>query len=138
MTRTEKQLIYIFLFLSFISGVTIYLLDNFFAIERPWGVEANPYLSLTKAFHYLSTPSLILALGFILKNHIMKKVSNFSKERRKSTGLAITILMIILIFSGQSLLFITNPLIKNITIYTHLVAGVLTSVIIIIHSKRKV
>ena len=137
MTRTEKRNILLTLAASLLSGVSIFILDSYFEVEKPWGVVSHPLLDKAKMLHYLVTPLLVLSIGFIIKSHIFKKVTNLEHEKRKRTGVTLCALLIALIYSGQSLLFITNPSIKLIFIYVHLVIGLLSGVTILIHLKKK-
>lgn len=137
MSKKEKRNILIALGLCFFSGVSIYILDNYFQVSKEWGLVSHPFLDKAKTFHYLVTPLLILAIGYILKNHIFKKISNLKNESKKTTGVALAILLILLIYTGQSLLYITSEDIKFYAIYSHLIIGVLSTTVILIHLKKK-
>lgn len=136
MKKNEKRYILTAFILTLLSGVSIYILDNYFMVEREWGLESSPYLSFSKAIHYLMSPLLILSIGFIIKSHISKKISNFKNESKKVTGSLITIGMILLIYTGQSLLFITNENLMGIVIYAHLITGLVMGLLFIKHLKN--
>lgn len=133
MTRAEKRNIIISFVLATVSGALIYILDNYFEVVKEWGTEANPFLSYSKLFHYFSTPLLILAIGFIIKSHIIKKIKNLNSESKSRTGLILTIGLVLLIYSGQSLLFVSDVTLTSILIYVHLGLGLLMGAVLIKH-----
>ncbi|MCO4792399.1 MAG: hypothetical protein KC493_01710 [Bacteriovoracaceae bacterium] len=137
-SKFEKRNILISFVLCLITGVTIYVLDNYFQVQAEWGIESSPYLSLAKAFHYITTPLLILAVGFIIKSHIALKIKNLDKmfTKKKKSGLFLCIGLVLLIFSGQSLLIITSETIRELVIYFHLGIGLLMGLALIRHLRR--
>ena len=137
MTKIEKRNILLTLAASLLSGVSIFILDSYFEVEKPWGLVSHPFLDKAKMLHYLVTPLLVLSIGFVIKSHIFKKVANLEYEKRKRTGVTLCVLLIALIYSGQSLLFITNPTIKVVFIYVHLIIGLLSAITVLIHLKKK-
>ncbi|MFT6067851.1 MAG: hypothetical protein ACJAT2_001194 [Bacteriovoracaceae bacterium] len=135
MNSTEKRNILFTLVASLLSGISIFILDSYFQVEKPWGVVSHPYLDKAKMLHYLVTPLLVLSIGFIIKSHIFKKLKNLEFEKKKRTGLILCFLLVALIYSGQSLLFITDPTIKLIFVYIHLGIGLLSGATVMAHLR---
>ena len=77
MNKSEKRNILLAIFISSMSGISIYILDNYFQIKMEWGLVSHPFLDTSKTIHYLSTPLLLLSIGYILKNHIFIKIKNY-------------------------------------------------------------
>lgn len=137
MSANEKKSIVISFILAALSGVLIFILDNYFQVQRDWGLASNPFLSYVKASHYLTTPFVLVSIGFIVKEHIKRKMRNFKRESKKITGIFLIVGFCIMCFSGQALLFITDEKMKLIDQYIHGISGVLTLFTLLIHLKTK-
>ena len=133
MTKNEKIFILVSFILASFSGAVIFVLDTFFKVDLSWGVQASPFLSPFKIFHYFSTPLLLLGIGMIFKNHIAIKIKNYAVQKRKITGTILLTGLVFLVFTGQSLLFITGEVILPIMKYIHLGLGVLCGLVLIKH-----
>jgi len=136
-TANEKKAILLSFFLAAASGFLIYIFDNFFQLDFEWGRTSHPALNYMKGLHYLATPLVLVSFGFIIKDHIKRKVRHFKKESRRVTGVIILIGLILLCVSGQALLFITNEDLLKINQYVHRVTGLITLFSLIFHLKSR-
>lgn len=134
-TSNEKKCILLSFFLAALSGIFIFVVDYFFKIQNEWGLSSHPALSILKGFHYLATPLVLISIGFIVKEHIKRKLRNFKRESRRKTGFLLIIGFFVMSFSGQFLLIITNEQLKNINQYIHGISGLFTIIILLIHLK---
>lgn len=133
MTRKESITIKSFFSLVALSGITIYILDTFFKIENEWTTSSHPLLSSAKAVHNLLTPFLILIIGFVIKDHILKRLRKNLIGKR--SGLVLLSLFFLLILSGQSLLIINSEKLRLVNQYLHLGLGVGAGLVFIFHLK---
>jgi hypothetical protein len=116
-----------------VSGVPIFIIDNYFKVKSEWGVESHPLLSSAKALHIMITPLLTLAIGYILRQHIFLNIKK--GKLRRIGGVALTIFLVALIFSGDLLLVITGDFLRSILSYLHLMLGVMVVGSLIIHAR---
>ncbi len=137
MNLTEKRFVSFSIFISALTGLSIYLIDEFFKVQTSWGPESSPYLSLAKALHYIVTPLLLISIGLVLKNHIFHKLKNFVVQKRKRTGFFLCVFLLLSTFSGQSLLFVVNEFLAEVLKYTHLASGLLLLLIYLAHNKKR-
>ncbi|MBK26776.1 MAG: hypothetical protein CME70_22435 [Halobacteriovorax sp.] len=137
MNKGEKKFIFLSFLLAGITGGSIFILDNFFKIDSHWGISSHPFLTTVKSFHYLVTPLLIFSIGLIFKDHISTKLKRIHLYKRKKTGLILCGALVLLTFSGQSLLIVTGEWMRKYLGYLHLGLGVISIVLVFIHSKTE-
>ena len=58
--KGEKLFTKVFLTLTFVSGLTLFVLKNFFTVENSFGLESHPLLDEAKIIHYVFTPFMVL------------------------------------------------------------------------------
>ena len=136
MTKNQKKFITTTIIFSWISGAGIYILDTWFYREGDFGLTSHPWLDELKAFHYIWAPFLVFSLGMIFSQHILPGLQG-KKPQRKKSGYLISIIMLVLVLSGQSLLYITGELTEEIVSYLHAGLGLLFVLGYFIHSRDK-
>ncbi len=136
MTKKEKLFLNGSLALCFLTGLFIFLLKNFFETSGEFGFEEHWLLDDVKIFHYIFTPSLVVSFGLLWQGHIKKGVKTRARAKRRS-GLFILGVMLLLVFTGQSLLFLVQEEARTWTGWVHSVAGLLIFLGVVRHSRRK-
>jgi len=133
--KKEKTFINITIIFTTLSGLGIYLVSTFGQVHGILGPENHPSLDYFKITHYLSTPFLIISLGIIFSKHISYNWSK--KKRRRYSGIIMSSLFIIIILSGQSLLFMTNQNVMENMKVLHLILGLVFAGFYLFHQSNK-
>lgn len=136
MNKKEKKILISSLILSLISGLFIFILKKWGAVEGTFGPESSPYLKYAQGVHYLVTPTLIYMVGVISHGHIIKFLNSPIKRKRLS-GKANLGFIILLVISGQLLLFIGDKGAKELIEWSHLILGLSFSLTFMIHRPSK-
>ncbi|OUR95461.1 hypothetical protein A9Q84_16645 [Halobacteriovorax marinus] len=121
MTKLEKQILLVSIFATTITGILVYLLREWGNVETLLGPEANPFLTHAQGLHYLFTPFFILSISLIFKQHVYEKIQ--SSEKRRISGFTMVSLYLMIIVSGQILLYITEVNFTYYARYAHLLLG---------------
>jgi hypothetical protein len=130
--KIDKKLLYFTIIILALSGLSIFIITDYMAIETEYGMRVNPLLDEAKLVHNFITMFFVLVVGKVLDSHILKGIKNKHRKYRK-TGLTLTVLIVVLTISSPFMFYITNetylPLLKNI----HLITGILFSIFFIAH-----
>lgn len=135
MKRFDQMISISFLILSFLSGVTIWILKDYFPIEDTFGQLPNPNIEFFKIVHHFSTIGVVFSLGFIFKDHLIKKYK--LKGYKKYTGVLLLISLILSTLTGQSLLSISSEKLLHFLQEIHLIIGFCSLTIFLVHYKLR-
>jgi hypothetical protein len=135
----DKKLLYITISIMALSGLSIYILTEYLMIETEYGTRANPLLDEAKLIHNAITIFFVLAVGKVLDSHIILGIKESHRKYRK-TGLTLVVAITLLALTSPFMFYVTNedilPLLKN----THLILGIIVSLVFSAHIflvKRK-
>lgn len=135
MKKTDQIITIATLLLSFISGITIWILKDYFPIEDTFGTLPNPKIEYFKIIHHFSTVGVVFALGFIFKDHMIRKYK--MKGLKKKTGLALIIFLTLSALTGQSMLSISSDELLHLIQDLHLIIGLCSVGIFLVHYKLR-
>lgn len=136
MSQGEKKFLYLAVFLCFSTGLCMFVLKNFFEVIGEFGYQEHWLLDDVKMFHYIFTPFLVVSFGLLWQGHISKGVKN-KKRAKRNSGLFILTIMILLVFTGQAMLWLMNTDVRNGVGWIHAAAGLLITIGILRHSLKK-
>lgn len=124
MTVQQKRFLYFSVLTCFLTGLGIFVLEQFFEVVGDFGFEEHWLLDDFKSFHYIFTPFLIVSFGLLWQGHISKGFYNKRRPKRAS-GLLILLTMIVLVFTGQMLLSLVSTGLRDWVGWVHSGAGLL-------------
>jgi hypothetical protein len=107
MKKGDRNLILFSILVMALSGISLFLLDEFFKIETTYGLRTNPLVDDVKFIHNLFNFIFIFAVGKIFNCHIIHGLK-LKKKKHRITGFSIFITIIGLVLSGTLLLYITE------------------------------
>ncbi len=136
MSQNEKRFLYLGLGLCFLTGMGMFLVENFFEVMDEFGQQEHWLMDDFKMLHYIFSPLLVVSFGVLWQGHILKGIRNKKRGKRLS-GLFILSTMVVLVLTGQTMLFLVNHDISYWVGWIHLVTGVLIFVGILKHAFKK-
>lgn len=128
-----KSFIYLALSLSWITGVTFFILNRWFRLEGEFGEEIRPWQFTVLKVHGAAAFVMISFFGYMLANHI----SIFWKKRKQRVaGMWLLVIHATLILSAYILYYTSSDLLREYTSYTHTFIGLVYPVVLYLHIKE--
>ena len=134
-----KSLLYVryCVLIVFISGITNFVLDEFFSVENDYGmIQSSPLLSDSKFIHLLSSVLLIFWVGNLFSQHILVKLKS-KKIVSRNIGIVLVVIFVFLVLSGFFLFYLTNENYLDLLAILHLIGGVVFGILFGIHLRVK-
>lgn len=137
MKKNDKYFSWISLVLTFSTGITIWIIKEFFQIETEFGLRQNPNLSFFQMLHHLSIPLSCILLGLLWRSHLATHLKKNKYKIKEKTGVAILALLTITIFSGQWQLSISDRATLDNVSLIHLISGIAVFCVFLVHHFLK-
>jgi hypothetical protein len=134
MSKLEKT---IFLFVSLILFITsgiFFIFKNFYQIKTQFGIRPHTYTSSLLHLHILLVPVFVLCAGYLLKCHVIPKLSGDKKIRRKS-GLFVLVSLGLMVLSGYVLQVGMSLSFNKATAWTHVIISFIWFLALIWHCR---
>jgi len=125
-----RYFFYLTLALSWLTGISFWLIRRFGFIEGDFGPEAHFLQFPLLQIHGLAAFAMLLCLGAIFSAHIP---STWHLKRAKNSGVIILTCVILSILSAYSLYYLVNEEWHELLGNSHALIGLLLPVILIIH-----
>jgi len=93
--------------------------------EDPFTLIRHPLQPWALDLHVLSGPLFLVALGVILRGHILARLNNPRRRRGRRSGLLAALLLVPMIASGYLLQTATAEWWRGVALVTHLTSGTL-------------
>ena len=114
-----------------ISGVLLFIIDEFFPLHTVYGPRPRPILDEIKLIHNFSNFLFLFSIGTVYMSHIYPGLIGKKKGNRIS-GVLSTLIILLLFISGTFLLYFSDDnlrlLAQNIHTYTGLVLVLVFSI----------
>lgn len=121
MKRWEK---YTFSTLSAIltfTGVAYFWMKWMLATDDPLAVVNHPLQPLMLQLHILAAPPFLVVFGIVFNSHIARKIGKQIPNRR--SGMLSLVTLAIMTVSGYLLQTLTEPLLHQVALVSHLASG---------------
>jgi hypothetical protein len=132
MKKTDRNLLLFSVLFMALSGIGLFLLDEFFKIETDYGLRSNPWIDDVKFVHNLFNFLFIFSVGKIFNCHIIHGLK-LIKKKHQITGFSIFLSILGLVFTGTLLLYITDEEYSSDLRSIHWYLGVIFSTSFIFH-----
>ncbi len=93
--------------------------------EDPFTLVRHPLQPWALDLHVLAAPLFLLALGIILREHILARLADPRRRRGRRSGVLAALLLVPMIASGYLLQTATMEWWRMVLLITHLTSGVL-------------
>jgi hypothetical protein len=108
MTRLESWLLHVLASMVASSGAAYFWMKHLVASDDPFAVVHHPLEGPALKLHILASPLLVLALGSVLRSHVLGKLELGARSNRLS-GIAALVAVIPMIASGYLLQTLSSP-----------------------------
>ncbi len=132
MKKSEKKLTLFSILGISLTGILIFIFDEFFKIETDYGLRSHYLLDEFKLIHNLFNFLFVFTVGVIFNSHILLGLKKIKKDRFY-TGFIMSGLTVILIISGVSLLYLSSEALKEYGELIHLGSGILFILSFVVH-----
>ena len=100
--------------------------------EDEFGPVAHPWLSTLQAWHVVTAPLFVFAVGVLWPQHIVLKLRTGAKPRRR-TGIVLLSQALPMLFSGYLLQVSVDETWRQVWTVTHVATSVLFTVVFVLH-----
>jgi len=101
--------------------------------EDPFTLFRHPLQPWALDLHVLAAPLFLLAVGMILREHILARLADARRRRGRRSGVLATWLLVPMIASGYLLQTVTSEWWRMVLLVTHLASGGLFLVTYLAH-----
>ena len=103
MRKRDKKIFYSTFTFCLVTGSVLFVLECFFRVQTPYGIQPHPWRALWLDLHLLSLPFMFISLGGLVFTHIIPELKRASGKAKRYTGILLTILFAISVLSGQGI-----------------------------------
>jgi hypothetical protein len=132
MNKFDRNLVILSALGISLSGILIFVLDEFFKLKTDYGLRTNPLMDEIKLVHNFFNFLFIFAVGKIFNGHIILGLRKI-KKNKLITGHVIFYGSIFLTFSGILLLYVSSVELRYFISKAHLVIGITFFLSFIVH-----
>jgi hypothetical protein len=139
-----KKCFFVILSVSWITGLSFFILNNFIDIEGEFGLEKHPWQFPILKIHGGVSFLIMVVFGYFLSAHVRKNLYLKNKKGIKS-GLLLLSMPILCIITAYALYYISSDSSRQIMSYAHFFIGFLLPFVLLFHivkmaksTKRKI
>ncbi len=125
-----KKILYTTLVISWCTGLSYYIANNWFMIDGEFGPEKQPWQYNVLMLHGAAAFIMLMAFGSILTHHVPNV---WRTKRLRKIGITLTSFIVIQSLSAYLLYYLANEFIRDITSYLHLIIGLSLPLALILH-----
>jgi len=114
------------------SGLLYGVMKYFLSGSDPDSRLGNPWQPVVLAAHVLAAPVAVLAMGLLLRGHVVPRLKRGEPEGRR-TGLALTTIGLPLVFSGYLVQVLTGETARKGAGWFHAAIGVVFALAFVLH-----
>jgi uncharacterized membrane protein len=133
--KREKRATGAVYLLAYISGTALFVLSHWVRVNTAVGPEHHPVEQWVRILHATATYFLVMALGFLLKGHVMPGLKG---KRRIPSGLVVFALGLIMIGTALGVMYSGESEGPRLIAWIHSLLGLSTIGFILFHKKKTV
>ncbi len=117
--------------LSWVSGLTFFVFNNFITIPGEFGDTKHPFQYPILKFHGGASFLIMVAFGYFMAAHVRK--SWYARDPKPIMGIVLLAMPIISMITAYALYYIVSDFTRAVVIYIHLVIGFFLPFVLVIH-----
>lgn len=125
-----RTALFIFVGLSWITGLTFYILDGWFMVEGEFGPEKHPWQQTFLLLHGVSAFVMMIFYGAILFSHVP---STWRLNRLRNIGLTLAIVVGFQVISAWLLYYLGSEEVRDVVSNLHTLVGFTLPIVLTIH-----
>lgn len=134
MSRAQTLVLHAAVLATAMSGAVFAWMKYGMRIDDPFAAENHPMQPWMLAMHVLAAPALVFAFGWIFNDHVLARF--YGRTPNRPSGVAATLLFVLMAASGYLLQVITNDRGTVATRVGHWTTSAAFVLIYIIHVLR--
>jgi hypothetical protein len=112
---------------ALVGGTGLALAALKYLVEPPadeYGIAVHPWQPLAQHAHVVAAPLLVLAVGMLLRPHVLARLTDAGFRRARRTGLGLAIVVLPVIASGYLLQVATDDAWRRAWVVLHVTSSV--------------
>lgn len=114
-----------------ITGFVYLWMEYGMTTDDPFAVVNHVWQPHVLGLHVLAAPILLVVFGIVFNSHIGRKLRSYRANRR--TGMTALVTFALMTLSGYLLQVVTDPVLRNACLVTHIASGSVFAVSYTIH-----
>lgn len=106
-----------------VTGVAVHVMKDWMPPVDEFSVIGHPWQPALLHAHVLAAPLFVLAIGMLLRDHVLPRAADVGFRRARRSGLTGALLLLPLIASGYLLQVVTSETATAAVKWTHVGAG---------------
>ena len=131
MKRWEKYTFNALSAIVTITGIAYFWMKWMLESDDPFAVVNHPLQPLMLHLHVLAAPAFLVIFGVIFNSHIGRKIGR--KIPNRVSGMLSLITLVVMTASGYLLQTLTDPLLHQVALVSHLASGAVFAVSYTVH-----
>lgn len=136
MRANDLKSILILSIVLYLSGASLYLLDHFIRVQTEIGEQHHPIESWVRLAHGTITYVAVLAMGYLLKSHVLPGLRSPTKRGKKS-GVTLLVWFGVMVFSALGVLYAQEGSWRSFITQAHGIVGLSIPIWALIHLRFK-
>jgi hypothetical protein len=132
--KPYRRWLYGLLALSWISGVTFFVLHTWFMVEGDYGLVKHPWQFPALQIHGAAAFFMMISFGFLLGSHVPH---SWKQKPKRKLGIALVAIASFQIITAYILYYIAQDDPRLIIAYMHLAVGFMFPIILLLHVLMK-
>jgi hypothetical protein len=128
--RLVRQLFYVTLSVSWLSGVAFFVFNQWVTVEGDFGPAKHPLQFWWLSIHGLAAFMVMMLFGAIAINHV---ASAWKIKRQRGRGLTLLVALLLQIASAYLLYYLSDEGLRALVVYWHLAMGLLLPILLFRH-----
>ena len=131
--RPYRRILYSVLAVSWFSGVTFFVLSNWFQVEGEFGIQKHPFQFTALQIHGLAAFAMMVIYGYFLGTHVK---NTWNMKPRRILGVILALIPLFLMITGYLLYYVAEANFRVWTAYAHFSVGFSLPLIVFLHVRQ--
>lgn len=131
--RLHRRLIYTFFALSWVTGITFFVLNTWITVEGEFGPEKHPWQLAVLKTHGAAAFLMMINFGALLSAHVPK---GWRVRRMRLLGSLLTGALALMIITAYLLYYLGNEEIRQVVAYIHGLVGLCLPLLLLAHLRQ--
>ncbi|MGJ8675991.1 MAG: hypothetical protein ACSHX0_00595 [Akkermansiaceae bacterium] len=122
--------LFAFIAVSWLTGVTFFVLNKWFTVEGMFGPEKHPWQFIFLKVHGASAFLMMISYGYLLATHIP---AGYKSKRQRALGLGLVAAQAFLIITAYGLYYVGGQKFHELLSYAHASVGLVFPFLLLMH-----
>jgi len=133
--KPYQQWLFFVLSTSWCSGLTFFILSQWFVVEGKYGLVKHAWQFPALQFHGAAAFLMMLSFGFLLGSHLPY---SWKTKHKRTSGIALILMPAFLMITAYLLYYIAEDTTREWVAYAHLAVGFSLPIVLTLHILTKI